>query len=129
MKTYLFILALSGLSILTVSAQDDGKLRKDVTYSTHNYKHPNKAATARKWEAKQGIEVTAPSLTPGPLTSYKQPIPNSVPVGGMVVPHTPDMDVTKRNYKIQRVNLSNPTIQSASEVANKAQSTSTTEGN
>ncbi|MVM37837.1 hypothetical protein GO730_09950 [Spirosoma sp. HMF3257] len=106
MKTYLFILALSGISILTASAQDDSKLRKDATYSTHNYKHPNKAVVARRWENKQGTEVNAPGLTPGPMSSYKQPVPNAVPVGGVVVSHTPDMDVAKRNYKIQRVNLS-----------------------
>ncbi|QDK80594.1 hypothetical protein EXU85_19075 [Spirosoma sp. KCTC 42546] len=133
MKTYLFILAFSGLSILTASAQDDSKLRKDVTYSANNYKHPNKAATARKWETKQGIEVNAPGLTTGPMTSYKQPIPNAVPVGGVEVAHTPDMDVAKHNYKhnykIQRVSIGNPENQSASEVANKVQAKSTTEGN
>lgn len=32
--------------------QDErGKLRHDPTYSTHYYKHANKAATARKWRA------------------------------------------------------------------------------
>ncbi|GAB4044925.1 hypothetical protein [Spirosoma litoris] len=133
MKTYLFILALSGLSILTASAQDDSKLRNDVTYSANNYKHPNKAAAARKWESKQGIEVNAPGLSRGPMTSYKQPVPNAIPTGGVVTTHTPDMDVAKHNYKhnykIQRVSLSNPVDKSASEVANKPQSKATTEGN
>ncbi|MVM30294.1 hypothetical protein GO755_09635 [Spirosoma sp. HMF4905] len=129
MKTYLFILALSGLSILTASAQDDSKLRNDVTYSANNYKHPNKAAAARKWETKQGTEVNAPGLTPGPMISYKRPVPNVVPTGGVVVAHTPDRDLAKHNYKIQRVSLSPPANSSTSEVANKGQSRSTTEGN
>lgn len=129
MKTYLFVLALSGLSILTASAQDDSKLRNDVTYSANNYKHPNKAAAARKWETKKGIEVNAPGLTPGPMTSYKQPVPNAVPVGGVVVAHTPDRDLAKHNYKNQRVSSSPTPSPSASEVANKVQSKSITEGN
>ena len=129
MKTYLFVLALSGLSILTASAQDDAKLRKDFTYSANNYKHPNKAAAARKWETKQGIEVNAPGLARGPMTSYKQPIPNSVPVGGVVVAHTPDRDLAKHNYKNQRVSSSSPGNQPASVAAKKVQSQSITEGN
>lgn len=32
-------------------AQPENKLRKDPTYSIHNYKHPNKAIAARAWES------------------------------------------------------------------------------
>lgn len=129
MKKYLFVLALSGLSILTVSAQDDSKVRKDVTYSTHNYKHPNKAAAARQWEAKKSVAVSAPVLTSGPIASYKHSVPGAVPAGGVVVPHTPEMDVAVRNYKIQRVSESRRAIESAPEVADKTQNQSGTDGN
>ncbi|GAB3884594.1 hypothetical protein [Spirosoma agri] len=108
MKTYLLVAALSSLLFVKASAQDDRKLRNDHTYSTHNYKHPNKAAKARQWENKAGITVSKPPTNPGPVTSYKQQIPGAVPAGGVVVPHTPEVDVSQRNYKIQRLTLSRP---------------------
>lgn len=43
-----------GLSVAftTVTfAQQDEKLKSDPTYSTRNYKHPNKAAAAKAWES------------------------------------------------------------------------------
>lgn len=128
MKTYLFVLVLSAFSLLTASAQDDATLRRDGTYSTHNYKHPNKAAKARQWEAKQGVSVDAPGPNRGPMASYKHPVPGVAPVGGVVAPHTPQMDVGLRNYKIQRVSLSRPANQSASEAVDKGQSQSTSDG-
>ena len=121
MKTYLFVLALSGLSMLTASAQDDAKLRRDVTYSTHNYKHPNKAAKARQWEAKQGVAVNPPGLNQNPMASYKHSVPGASPVGGVVVSHTPETDVSLRNYKIQRVSLSRPAAQPVSKAIDKEQ--------
>lgn len=122
MKTYLFIAALSSLSFLTASAQDDRKLRNDHTYSTHNYKHPNKAAAARKWENQSGIVVQAPGFSNEPLANYKRPVPGARPAGGVVVPHTPEMDVAVRNYKIQRVSLSKPTPQLLPVVAERVNS-------
>lgn len=103
MKTYLVITALSLLTVLSASAQDDAKVRRDVTYSTHNYKHPNKAAAARQWKAQEGVTVAAPALKRGPAVSYKHQAPGAKPAGGVVVPHTPETDVAVRNYKIQRV--------------------------
>lgn len=109
MKRIVLIAALCGLSLGTASAQDDRKVRNDHTYSTHNYKHANKAATARQWENKPGASVRAPGLNTGPLANYKHPVPGAAPVGGVVMPHTPETDVTLRNYKIQRVSVPNST--------------------
>lgn len=129
MKTTLFIAALISLITLTASAQDDRKRRNDHTYSTHNYKHPNKAATARTWAKQSGITVTAPNSVTGRVANYKQPIPGGVPTGGISVPHTPSQDVAERNYKIQRVNSVRQASQPDTGVANKAQTQSATEGN
>ncbi|GAB3689786.1 hypothetical protein GCM10027592_06560 [Spirosoma flavus] len=103
MKKYIVIAVLSTLTILNASAQDDTKLRRDVTYSTHNYKHANKAAAARQWSNKKGVTVNAPTLNQGPAVSYKHQAPGTAPVGGVVTTHTPERDVAVRNYKIQRV--------------------------
>nr|WP_293842046.1 hypothetical protein [uncultured Arsenicibacter sp.] len=107
MKTYINIIALIGLTAGTVFAQDSDKLKKDVTYSTHNYKHANKAATARQWEQKKSVTVTAPALNQNQVANYKQPVPGAAPVGGVSVNHTPQVTLAERNYKIQRGN-SNP---------------------
>lgn len=114
-----YIIALGFLALATqVSGQDkQSKLRNDPTYSTHNYKHPNKAATARQWESKSGVVVEQPQSGNANLANYKRQVPNQAPVGGVTVDHTPSTDVADRNYKIQRP------IQSAnatrSDVANK----------
>ncbi|MBC8155267.1 MAG: hypothetical protein H7Z72_20445, partial [Bacteroidetes bacterium] len=46
------VLSLLLATVLTSCATygPDDKLKRDGTYSTHNYKHPNKAAQARTWE-------------------------------------------------------------------------------
>ncbi|CAN5203442.1 hypothetical protein BH09BAC4_BH09BAC4_49490 [soil metagenome] len=129
MKTYLFVLAFSGLSFLTASAQDDRKLRNDPTYSTHNYKHPNKAATARQWENKSGVVVQPPKLSRGTPANYKHSVPGSLPQGGVVVPHTPEMDVAVRNYKNQRIPSARPASQPASVVADQVPGQPSPEGN
>lgn len=127
MKQILLIAALSGLSFITASAQDDQKIRKDHTYSTHNYKHPNKAAAARQWEKKPGAVVRAPGFGQGPVANYKHPVPGAVPAGGVVVPHTPETDVTLRNYKIQRIGMPKSTAQPATEVAEPVSSQPTSQ--
>lgn len=129
MKTTLLITALTLLTTLTASAQDDRKLRQDATYSTHNYKHPNKAAAAQKWSAQAGTPVTAPASVTGRVANYKQPVPGQVPTGGLVLPHTPLEDVAERNYKIQRVNVARPAAEEATGVADKPQPQSPTGGN
>lgn len=127
MKTFIFTLGLISLTVLTASAQDDRKLRKDATYSTHNYKHPNKAATAQRWTADKSLEVTPPSTAVNQLTNYKHQMPGLPPVGGVVLPHTPQTDVASRNYKIQRVSESTP--ESNQEISAKPQSRETSAGN
>ena len=127
MKTYLLIAALSSLLFVKASAQDDRKLRNDHTYSTHNYKHPNKAATARQWENKAGVGVSKPATNPGPVANYKHQVPGAVPAGGVVVPHTPEVDVSQRNYKIQRLSLSRPVIKETAKNTDQGTSQSTSD--
>ncbi|GAB3494429.1 hypothetical protein GCM10027341_10580 [Spirosoma knui] len=129
MKTYLLVLAFVSLSVLTASAQDDQKLRNDRTYSTHNYKHPNKAATARQWENQKGVAVRAPGYSQGQVANYKRQVPNAVPTGGIEVNHTPEQDVTLRNYKMQRVSLPKSTTPPASEGTDQTPGQPTAEGN
>ena len=129
MKTYISIFALSFLAVLTVSAQDGAKLRNDVTYSTHNYKHPNKAAVASKWKQNKGVTVNAPDLSNQQVANYKQPVPGTTPAAGIVVPHTPQVTIAERNYKIPRINISASESKPASDVANRPERQSTSEGN
>ncbi|GAB3335639.1 hypothetical protein GCM10027299_44830 [Larkinella ripae] len=103
MKTYIFAITLSGLSILAASAQD--KNRNDGTYSTHNYKHPNKAAVAKQWANQKGAGVSAPGLDNRTVANYKQPVPSTPPADGYVVPHKPQENLAGRNYKMQRVQV------------------------
>lgn len=109
MKRISLIAALISFSFIAASAQDNQKVRNDHTYSTHNYKHGNKATVARQWENKSGASVRAPGLSTGPLANYKHPVPGAAPMGGVVVPHTPETDVAQRNYKIQRVSATSAT--------------------
>ncbi|MBD2755096.1 hypothetical protein [Spirosoma validum] len=127
MKTLIFTLGIIGLTVLTASAQDDRKLRNDVTYSTHNYKHANKAATAKRWTTDKSLEVTPPSTAVNQLANYKHQMPGLTPVGGVVLPHTLQTDVASRNYKIQRV--SEPVPESTQEISAKPQSKETSAGN
>lgn len=129
MKTYLFALSLSCFSFLMASAQDDRKQQNDHTYSTHNYKHANKAAAARQWENKSGIQIPAPGFSNGMVANYKHQLPTAVQPGRLVVPHTPEMDVAVRNYKIQRIKVTEPTSQSASSVSERLPGQSILGGN
>lgn len=101
---------LIGLGLLACNAptkaQDDQKLRKDHTYSTHNYKQPNKAATARRWEEKEGVTVQTPSLQDPRFANYKNQRPGTEPVGGVTVPHVMNEDLANRNYKMQKPSIS-----------------------
>lgn len=114
-----YLIALVFLAVASqVSGQDNrSKLRKDPTYSTHNYKHPNKAAAARQWEAPAGVAVQQPQSGNTNLANYKRQVPNQAPVGGVTVDHTPSTEVADRNYKIQRI--SEPAATPASTVAGK----------
>lgn len=109
MKTIrLYLIALCYLTLIGQAhgQQERGKLRNDPTYSTRNYKHANKAATARKWETNSGVAVQPPVSGQSNVANYKRQSPNQTPVGGVTVNHTPSTDVVDRNYKIQRPNQS-----------------------
>ncbi len=108
MKKKIFGIAFGLLTALTVSGQDQAALRNDPTYSTHNYKHPNKAAAAATWASKTGIRVAAPGYDPQRVANYKQPKLGASPAVGVAVRHTPSASLADRNYKIQRVNASRP---------------------
>ena len=112
MKTMQIILAGFGLLLVSLSAvaqrqvRDEEyveapKLRNDPTYSTRNYKHPNKAATARRWENNPGIEVRPPYAPANRVGSYKNQTPNQIPSGGVTADYGPDERLTNRNYKAQ----------------------------
>ncbi|MEZ0484467.1 hypothetical protein [Fibrella aquatica] len=108
MKTLTTLLMGFGLLAysLPADAQVNEKTRKDHTYSTHNYKHPNKAAAARTWEEKEGVSVQAPLPQDTRLSNYKNQRPGQPPVGGVTVPHTPDENLANRNYKMQKPSIS-----------------------
>ncbi len=128
MKQTLFSIVVSSLLALTASAQDEATLRNDPTYSPHNYKHPNKAAAARKWANKTGVAVPAPGYTQESLANYKQQKPGVTPARSLSVAHTPTNEVTLRNYKVQRVSLSPESNSPGSMTASKPLTPSVPEG-
>lgn len=96
---------LLGLALVAISnwscAQDKPSWANDPTYSTSNYKHPNKARAARQASTKETVSVTAPTVGDAKLANYKQQRPNQAPAGGITVDHTPSASLADRNYKIQ----------------------------
>lgn len=74
----------------------------DGTYSTHNYKHTNKALQARRAAGSNGIRVSYPQPGTTHLANYKTPVPGRVPTGGVVVHHQPATDLAQRQYKMLR---------------------------
>jgi hypothetical protein len=114
MKSIVFLLVGISLTALSEQAfpQDDGgkKPLYNPMYSTHNYKHPNMAAAARRWENKAGIAVQQPNPTDARLANYKNQMPNAEPVGGITIDHTPSSSLADRNYKIQRVSEPTPSV-------------------
>lgn len=119
MKKTFFGVVLGLLTALTVSGQNQAALQNDQTYSTHNYKHPNKAAAAAKWANKQGVRVAAPGYDPQRVANYKQPKLGAAPAGGIAVPHAPATSLAERNYKIQRVNSPRPVSQPDTQLVDK----------
>ncbi|WP_461100949.1 hypothetical protein [Spirosoma koreense] len=98
------LLALSGHAY-SQDQRSDGtnKPLNNPMYSTSNYKHPNMAAAARRWEKKEGVPVRKPSPNDAQLANYKNQMPVAQPAGGVTVDHTPSASLADRNYKIQRV--------------------------
>ncbi|MVM37492.1 hypothetical protein GO730_07495 [Spirosoma sp. HMF3257] len=112
MKLTLFLLVGIGLMAMSERAfcQDDGERKplNNPMYSTSNYKHPNMAASARRWENKKGIVVKTPAPADAQLANYKIQMPVLQPAGGITVEHTPSTNLADRNYKIQRVSEPTP---------------------
>ena len=113
MKTITMLLA--GFSLLALSLpalaqgniRDSGqgeaiRLQNDPTYSTRNYKQPNKALTARRWEGNSGVEVRPPYAPAHRVSSYKNQSANQIPAGGITVQHTPNEELSNRNYKVRQ---------------------------
>jgi|GEM_PF-3225392 len=76
--------------------------RNDPMYSIHNYKHPNKAAAVQRRSSGMGVTVNVPLSGVNQVANYKMPAMQRVPVGGITVPHSPDLNVANRNYKMPR---------------------------
>ncbi len=102
MKSSIFTLMVLCLLALATNSMAQDKKRNDHTYSTANYKHANKAATARQWEANKGVAVQQPQPGDANVANYKRQTPVQQPAGGVTVDHTPSTDVAERNYKMQR---------------------------
>lgn len=118
MKTYIFSLALGIIAVTTTLAQNHPKVRKDVTYSTHNYKHPNKAAAARQWSNAPTVTVDLPEAGNARVANYKQPVSQSQPGSALAITHTPNLDPASRNYKIQH-RAANAGAKRSTELADK----------
>lgn len=108
-RAILMAAALIGVVAVNSSIAQDDKLKRDVTYSTHNYKHPNKAAQAQKWEDKTGIAVSAPGLQRVASADYKNQPTSQTQQGGITVPVQPNSAFANWNYKMQRP--MGPTVQ------------------
>lgn len=76
--------------------------RHDGTHSTHNYKHANKAAHARRLAVGDGIRVSYPQPGLAHRASYKTPVPGLLPVGGLVINNPLPTDLAWTNYKMPR---------------------------
>lgn len=118
--TSLIVLAFTGLSSCTIVRQGEASgrydrinwlrsesasrqqpSRYDLTYSSHNYKHANKAAYGRQLTG-AGVPVSYPQPGLRPVANYKMPGSGGVPAGGVVVEHRPATDLTGGNYKMPR---------------------------
>ena len=68
------------LSVVSVAAYSQDKVRMDPTYSAYNYKHPNKAAYAKKHNFDN--PAVADRIEVAHAENYKQP--NSVTISKKV---------------------------------------------
>lgn len=125
MKTLAFLLIfLTGFAV-TTQAQG-GKAQQDVTYSIHNYKHPNKAAAASRWNAQPGTAIVTPNVQ-GALANYKRPVPGIEPGVSLSVPGNGPASVASRNYKASPLMLrSAQPAESLSKAKPKTNASSTT---
>lgn len=104
MKPFIQLLTIAAFATLSLSAhaQTEPTWRNDPTYSVHNYKHANKAAAVKRRAPEPGIPVNLPKPGAAHFANYKMSVTNQVPVGGVVLPHTPGTNLAERNYKMPR---------------------------
>ncbi|MRS62077.1 hypothetical protein [Larkinella terrae] len=113
MKTCLGLLAIA----LAIPASAQNKLKNDPTYSTANYKHPNKATAARQWEPEAGIEFRKRKRQPMNIATYReQQRRGGLGDPAITIPATPSM--ANRNYKQQNL-MVNPQPANKPEVATR----------
>ncbi|GAA4451558.1 hypothetical protein GCM10023189_13550 [Nibrella saemangeumensis] len=93
----LLCIALAG----TVLAQEETKLRRDVTYSTRNYKHPNKAAVARQWEPEASVSFRKRGNRRVTIGDYKRTTTSRDARMARMGLSAPTVPVAERNYKAQ----------------------------
>ncbi len=89
-----------GLIVAGPALSQDAKLKRDVTYSTHNYKHPNKAQVARKWEQSPGVRTSDLTERQVVTGDYKKPatIVTQQPTPQLAFEVKPEREIN-RNYK------------------------------
>nr|WP_293836099.1 hypothetical protein [uncultured Arsenicibacter sp.] len=89
-----------GLIAAGPAVSQDAKLKRDVTYSTHNYKHPNKAQVARKWEQSPSVRTSDFAGREVVTGDYKKPatIITQQPTPQLAFEVKPEREIN-RNYK------------------------------
>ncbi|OIN57442.1 hypothetical protein [Arsenicibacter rosenii] len=89
-----------GLIVAGPALSQDAKLKRDVTYSTHNYKHPNKAQVARKWEQSPTVRTSDFDERQVVNGDYKKPatVITQQPTPQIAFEVKPDREIN-RNYK------------------------------
>ena len=84
--------------LLPKGPQED-KRKKDGTYSTHNYKQPNKAAVARQWETPLSVAVPPIETTQPPAGNYKHHSGQDTNSGQLTGPAPTPAPLQDRHYK------------------------------
>ena len=94
-----------GLAMMTsVTAFGQSKVDSDPSYSAYNYKHPNKAAYAKKHSLDNPVTVGTIEVTEN--ENYKQSS-SLVTTNKLGVVSVGDKDKVYPNYKRQQMNLDN----------------------
>ncbi|GAB3270558.1 hypothetical protein GCM10027347_41320 [Larkinella harenae] len=115
MLTFVGLLAIA----IAIPVLAQNKLKSDPTYSTANYKHPNKAAAARQWEPESKIEFRRRKRQPENIATYReQQRRGGIGDPAIAVPANPS--VANRNYKQQNL-MVKPQPASKPEVANRVE--------
>lgn len=113
MLTFVGLLAIA----IAIPVVAQNKLKSDPTYSTANYKHPNKAAAARQWEPESKIEFRRRKRQPENIATYReQQRRGGIGDPAIAVPASPA--VANRNYKQQNL-MVKPQTTNRQEVANR----------